>query len=170
MRGPRILYFDRERCVGCHACETACKMENNIEVGPKWIEVVEQEVSRGDGTWLLHFVPMNCRHCTNALCARACPAGAIGTDANGAVLVNKNRCIGCAECLHACPFGSPQFGRDGLMEKCTLCAHREPDEPTACEQLCPVGAISSAAPSEISLQRRKRYLIMASPVLKAEER
>ncbi|MCC6346644.1 MAG: 4Fe-4S binding protein [Nitrospirales bacterium] len=145
-------------------------MENNIEVGPKWIEVVEQEVSRGDGTWLLHFVPMNCRHCTNALCARACPAGAIGTDANGAVLVNKNRCIGCAECLHACPFGSPQFGRDGLMEKCTLCAHREPDEPTACEQLCPVGAISSAAPSEISLQRRKRYLIMASPVLKAEER
>lgn len=158
--GIRILYFNLDRCVGCHACETACKMENNVDPGPKWIEVVQQEVPRDDGTWTIKYMPLNCRHCVKPLCSVACPTGAIEQRTDKVVLVDKRRCIGCAECLQACPFGAPQFGPSGLMEKCTLCAQREPSMPTACEQLCPVGAIRSGSPQELSKEKRKQYLVL----------
>ncbi len=162
MEGTRVLYFDMERCVGCHACETACKIENNISIGPKWIEVVQHDVLKDDGTWTMKFMPMNCRHCAKAPCIPACPTGAIEQGADRAVLVNSRLCIGCAECLQACPFGAPQFGPGGLMEKCTLCTHRDPEAPTACEQFCPVGAIRSGRPQELSSQKRKQCLFIAA--------
>ncbi|MFO0753140.1 MAG: 4Fe-4S dicluster domain-containing protein [Thermodesulfovibrionales bacterium] len=170
MAGERVLYFDTERCVGCHACETACKIENGISPGPKWIEVVQQVVPREDDGWTIKFMPLNCRHCTNAGCVTACPTGAVAKRPDGVVLVNRALCIGCGECLQECPFGAPQFGPGGLMEKCTLCSHRPAGSPTACEQLCPVGAIRSGTPHEVSLHKRSRYLITAIALPASQER
>lgn len=171
MGGERVLYFDSERCVGCHACETACKIENGVSPGPKWIEVISQLVPRDEGGWTVRFMPLNCRHCTNAACVPSCPTGAIEKRSDGVVLVHQALCIGCGSCLQACPFGAPQFGPGGLMEKCTLCSHRQPGAPTACEQLCPVGAIKSGMPQEVSLHKRYKYLVaaFAAPLRKGDD-
>lgn len=156
----RVMFFDLDRCVGCHACETACKMENDVVPGPKWIEVVQREIPRKDGGWTVEYLPLNCRHCAEPLCQAVCPMKAIQRRTDGLVLVNIHKCIGCTECLQVCPFGAPQFGPLGTMEKCTMCAHRiSLGLPTACEQLCPTGAIWSGTTGEISKRVRSGYSI-----------
>lgn len=155
----RVLYFDVNRCVGCHACETACKMENLVVTGPKWIQVIQKEVPRDDGGWTVVFMPLNCRHCGDPVCRTVCPTGAIQKRANGIVAIEADKCIGCTECLQACPFGAPQFGPSGTMQKCNMCEHRvSKGLPTACEQLCPVGAIMSGTAIEVSALTREKYL------------
>lgn len=159
----RVLMFDANRCVGCHACETACKMENDVPAGPKWIEVVQKEVAVEDNRWIVKYIPANCRHCAEPSCERACPEKAIYRTKNGLVLVDEEKCIGCGICLEACPFGAPQFGGDQKMQKCTMCAQRiSLGLPTACEHLCPTGAIRSGTPRDISQGKRAKSVIIAT--------
>lgn len=115
------LYVDTRRCMGCRACEIACKLENNLPAGPRYTMVTETEVVE-DGADKLKFLPVPCQHCADAPCMKACPTGAIYKREDGVVLVNRKKCIGCHECLWSCPFGVPQYGADGKMQKCTLCA------------------------------------------------
>ncbi len=152
---PRVMIFDANRCVGCHACETACKMENDVAPGPKWIEVVSKEVPLELDRWVVRYVPVNCRHCADPPCASACPEKAISRTTQGVVLIDDEKCIGCSLCLEACPFGAPQFGVDDKAQKCTMCSLRVAmGLPTACEHLCPTGAIRSGTPREISRAKR----------------
>lgn len=151
------LYIDTNRCMGCRACETACKLENNLPAGPRFTMVTETEVVEED-TDKLKFLPTPCLHCGDAPCVKGCPTGALSKREDGIVLVDKKKCIGCHECLWACPFGVPQYGADGRMQKCTLCAHRidEGDRP-ACMRACPAEAILFGSSEEISVTLRNRY-------------
>ena len=154
-RESRILIFDANRCVGCHACETACKMENDVPPGPKWIECVQREVAVDADRWIVKYMPCNCRHCAEPPCEAACQEKAISRTTDGVVLVDQEKCIGCNLCLEACPFGAPQFGDDDKMQKCTMCPQRVSlGMPTACEHLCPTGAIRSGTRREISKWKR----------------
>ena len=110
------LYVDTRRCMGCRACEIACKLENDLPRGPRYTMVTETEVIE-DGVDKLKFLPVPCQHCADAPCLKACPTGAIYKREDGIVLVNKKKCIGCHECLWSCPFGVPQYGADGKMRK-----------------------------------------------------
>jgi Fe-S-cluster-containing dehydrogenase component len=155
----KILYIDTRRCMNCRACETACKLENGIPAGPRWMMVQEIEVTV-DGVDKTEFLPMPCLQCGDPLCLKACPVGAISKRTeDGIVLVKKNKCIGCHQCLWACPFGAPQFGFDGKMEKCTLCVHRLDDglTTTACQVACQAEAILVGTVEEISNKIRERY-------------
>lgn len=162
-RTGTVLFVDQRRCVGCHACETACKMENNVAPGPRWMEVVEQEILDETGNVRLSFLPLNCRHCVDAPCVTVCPNRALGQNELGLVFLEEERCIGCGECLFACPFGAPQFGEDRIMQKCHGCPERRRNGlPTACEQLCPAGALKSGTPRELShLVRSERATAVA---------
>ncbi len=74
------------------------------------------------------------------------------------MLVEQSRCIGCHECLMACPFGVPQFGANGRMQKCTMCVHRIDDGALpACAANCPAEAILCDTPEQISATLRLRY-------------
>lgn len=110
------LRFTADDCMGCHACEIACKQEHRLNVGPRLVKIIEHTD---------HFVPVYCRHCGNPPCRRACPVEAIVRDEKGLVLIIDDLCIGCRDCVDACPFGAMQFDeRDGLARKCDLCESR----------------------------------------------
>ena len=162
-RQQRILYIDTQRCMGCRACETVCKLENDLPVGPRYTMVAEVETGEGS-TERLNFLPVPCQHCGDAPCVRACPTGALYKRADGVVLVEQSRCIGCHECLMACPFGVPQFGANGRMQKCTMCVHRlDEGMLPACAMNCPAEAILCDTPENISKILRQRYSQNAAP-------
>jgi Fe-S-cluster-containing dehydrogenase component len=152
------LLVDYDLCFGCHACEVACKQENNLPVGPKWIEVITVGPRKVDGKLVMDFVPMTCMHCIDAPCAAACPVGAITKREDGIVDLSSGLCIGCLACLLVCPFGALQFNPErNTVAKCSLCHHRlEKGLKPACVQACPAGAIYFGDINEITKKTRRR--------------
>jgi anaerobic dimethyl sulfoxide reductase subunit B (iron-sulfur subunit) len=128
------LQILEENCMGCHACEVACKQEHELGVGPRLIRIVEDSP---------RYEPIYCHHCADAPCRDVCPVEAITIGPGGAVLLDAESCTGCRECLEACPFGALQFDEvEGVAIKCDLCYKRlgEGREP-ACIAVCPTRAI-----------------------------
>ena len=129
------LMFFKKDCMGCHACEVACKQEHGLGVGPRLVRIVENSPD---------FFPVYCHHCAKAPCLASCPVDAIYKDQRGIVLINNELCIGCMECLEACPFGAMQFddGRE-VAVKCDLCIERlDNDEQPACSKVCATRCIA----------------------------
>ncbi|MBT6338641.1 MAG: 4Fe-4S binding protein [Desulfobacula sp.] len=128
------LMFFKEDCMGCHACEVACKQEHSLGVGPRLVQVLENSSD---------FIPIFCHHCANAPCRDACPTEAIYKDENGIVLINNDECIGCQACVESCPFGAMQFDeKTEFAIKCDLCVDKlKKGERTACSKACPTQCI-----------------------------
>ena len=104
----KSLLLDVDLCVGCFACEVACKQEHNLPVGRRWIRVVKEDPKKVGGKLFMHFVPVHCRHCGKPPCIDVCPVGAISKRSDGIVLSNEKLCIGCKISMEACPFGARQ--------------------------------------------------------------
>jgi anaerobic dimethyl sulfoxide reductase subunit B (iron-sulfur subunit) len=85
-------------------------------------------------------------HCTDPVCVKACPVQAIQKREDGIVVGDSNKCIGCKACEKECPFGAPQFGATGKMQKCDMCMN-EVDlakESPPCVETCPTKALQLA--------------------------
>jgi anaerobic dimethyl sulfoxide reductase subunit B (iron-sulfur subunit) len=137
------FYYDSSQCLQCYACEVACRSDHDVGLGVRWRRVWSR--------WYGEFpnpanIPLSsaCLHCEKPSCLSACPANAIEKRAeDGVVVVHRDDCIGCqTNCTEACPYGAPQFGADGRMEKCNLCTDRTQVglEP-ACVATCASGAL-----------------------------
>lgn len=144
------FYFDKQRCVGCRACEVACQIWNEETQTVKWRGVVSS--SRGSYPEVVSVnVSLACMHCGDAACVKACPRQALTKkEETGTVVVDQQRCVGCMFCLWACPFGAPQLGINGKMEKCHFCEDRPPGMKRACEEICPMQAIVSGPVEELA--------------------
>ena len=155
---------DLDKCTGCDTCTIACKSENNTRplgspmpfkngrgvlpdhVSYRW--VVKKE-SGEYPTPAVTFVTSACNHCEQPACQPACPVGAISKRAeDGIVLIDQDVCIGCKQCIHACPYGAPQFNSvTEKVEKCTFCVHRLYDgtgERTQFEPACVTSCVGNA--------------------------
>lgn len=148
-----------EDCTGCHACEVACKQEHDLPVGPRWIRVLSDGPSEVGGRLQLRYVVAHCMHCSHPPCQDACPVAAISKRADGIVLIDEELCIGCKECLEACPLGVMQFDADkGVAQKCDLCVDRlDQGLLPACVAICPARCLYSGDIHEVTARlARKR--------------
>ncbi len=134
--------IDHESCIGCHACSTACKSENEVPLSVnrtyvKYVDVgVFPQARRA-------FQVTRCNQCAEPPCAEACPTAAMYQREDGIVDFDKSICIGCKACIAACPYDAIFINpEDHSAEKCNFCAHRlDVGLEPACVVVCPTEAI-----------------------------
>ena len=133
---------DHTACIGCHACSTACKSENQVPLGVnrtfvKYVDVGTFPQARRA------FQVTRCNQCDDAPCTHACPTSAMARRPDGIVDFDKSICIGCKACIAACPYDAIFINPDdGGAEKCNFCAHRlDVGLEPACVTVCPTQAI-----------------------------
>lgn len=134
--------IDNRKCIGCHACTTACKSEHDVAVGVNRTYVKQVEKGEFPNTRRI-FSVMRCNHCTDAPCVEICPVEALYTREDGIVDFDNNRCIGCKSCMQACPYDALYIDPDNnTAAKCNYCAHRvDVGREPACVTVCPEHAI-----------------------------
>ncbi len=182
------MLFDSTLCIGCKACVAKCKEVNEM---PPVIEAGEQAWDSArdlsgdtlnvikvykDGTAAVKdaevdgfcFEKRSCMHCVDPGCVSACPVTAMRRDsATGIVTHHADACIGCRNCMVACPYNVPQYEYDdayGQIRKCQMCNQAglelvDKGEMTACADVCPTGA-TLFGPREALLQEAKRRVAL----------
>lgn len=151
----RFIIADPNRCIGCRTCEIACAMAHNNDLAisassfsPRITVIREADIT----------VPVMCKQCEDAPCAKACPTGAL-VRANGFVEIHEGRCIGCKSCIIACPFGaidiSMKAGKASVI-KCDLCVDNEAG--AACISVCPTDALSVCDQLQLSELKQEKLL------------
>ncbi len=168
------FFTDTSLCIGCKACEVACKQWNqlpsdgfkftgnsydNTEAlsATTWRHVAFQEqMGETSSRWLM--MSDVCKHCVDAPCQQSCPTGAIVYNEFGDVYVQTDICNGCGYCIAACPFGVlARSEEDGHAHKCTLCYDRQKDGLTpACAKVCPTASIQFGPVDELREHARAR--------------
>ncbi|MDR0308669.1 MAG: 4Fe-4S dicluster domain-containing protein [Coriobacteriales bacterium] len=115
------MLIDASKCVGCFACRVACQMQNSLDVHESFIHY--EEIESGSFPIVRNeHIPIACMHCEDAPCQAVCPTAATYTNADGVVLVDHSRCIGCKYCMTACPYQARvQNKATGVAEKCRFC-------------------------------------------------
>ncbi|HEX8140798.1 MAG TPA: 4Fe-4S dicluster domain-containing protein [Pyrinomonadaceae bacterium] len=134
--------IDHTRCIGCHACTTACKSENEVPLSVTRTYVKHVETGEFPQVRRAHQVT-RCNQCAHAPCVTACPTAAMFAREDGIVDFDKTICIGCKACMAACPYDAIFINpEDHSAEKCNFCAHRiDVGLEPACVVVCPVEAI-----------------------------
>ena len=160
------MVFDLKRCIGCNACVVACKTENALPEGVFFTRTFVAETGSFPEVKRT-YIPTLCNHCDDAPCEKVCPSGATYTRADGIVMVDQDKCIGCTACAVACPydvrtqltkeklergyfdgkelaeFEKAQNARlvPGTVAKCDFCSRRVDDGLLpACVVACPTEA------------------------------
>ena len=156
----KVIVVNIEKCLACKSCELACALVHSKS------KVLEEAVTESPSPQRMVTVapageagvPMQCRHCADAPCISICPTGAMHRDeVNSPVLIDKDRCIGCRDCLLVCPFGVIDIARDGrAVVKCDLCIERtKAGEDPACVESCPTGALRFCELTKSLIERRR---------------
>jgi Fe-S-cluster-containing dehydrogenase component/formate-dependent nitrite reductase membrane component NrfD len=134
--------IDQTRCIGCHACTTACKSENLVPLSVTRTYVKHVDVGIFPQVRRAHQVT-RCNQCAHPPCVIACPTAAMFQRPDGIVDFDKDICIGCKACMAACPYDAIFINpEDHSAEKCNFCAHRiDMGLEPACVVVCPTQAI-----------------------------
>jgi formate dehydrogenase iron-sulfur subunit len=179
MAEPMGFFTDTTVCIGCKACEVACKEWNQLPAadggantlsgdsydntrrldGLHWrhVKFVEQFTpDRSQGRWLL--MSDVCKHCVQAGCLEVCPTGAIIRTEFDTVVIQSDVCNGCRDCIGACPFGVIDINPvSGTAQKCTLCYDRlQAGLEPACSKACPTDSIQFGTIADLHQRAQAR--------------
>ncbi len=142
--------IDRSKCSGCKNCEIACieahstgGYRQGLDSGIRARNKIELN---NDG----QRFPQFCRHCAEPACVEACMSGALQKQADGLVICDSEKCVGCYMCVMSCPYGNarPSLGSERSMLKCDGCAD---NDCMACAAVCPTGCISLSESDEATV-------------------
>ncbi|KHK01462.1 4Fe-4S dicluster domain-containing protein [Desulfovibrio sp. TomC] len=174
-----FVLADPDCCIGCRACEIACSLAH-LPAGCDPGRAMEQGAGFAPRLTIVRegglVVPVQCRQCEDAPCARVCPAGCITSDGRSVTIVEA-ACTGCKACLAVCPVGTMNMlpatvGPARLVAgKCDLCRGRPSDSPNpvgpACLAVCPAGALTLYEPAALARlaadRRRLAALVLPQP-------
>ena len=158
----KALLYDATLCIGCKQCEQACAEKNQLP----YSESVAAEARQSDHKFTVvlakgeKFMRRMCMNCQEPACASVCPVGAMRKTADGPVIYEESRCMGCRYCMVACPFGVPKYEWSKVLprvQKCTMCADRvSAGKPTACAEACPTGATKFGEREELVQEAQQR--------------
>jgi Fe-S-cluster-containing dehydrogenase component/formate-dependent nitrite reductase membrane component NrfD len=162
--------IDQSKCIGCHACSTACKSENQVPIGVnrtlvKYVETgAYPDVRR-------RFQVTRCNHCANPPCVRICPVTAMYQRDDGIVEFDPSICIGCKSCMQACPYDSIYLDPEtNTAAKCTFCAHRiDVGLEPACVVVCPEHAILAGDLNDPASEISRKLSTAQATVRKPEQ-
>ena len=182
MAQAKGFFTDTSVCIGCKACEVACKEWNQLSGDPaafladsfdntgrldaeNWrhVKFIESDArltaatTTGDGqAWLM--MSDVCKHCQQASCAEVCPTNAIIRTEFDTVFIQQDTCNGCRNCIAACPYGVIGFSeKTGTARKCTLCYDRLQNDMTpACAKACPTQSIQFGNLTDLQMAADKR--------------
>ena len=203
MNQRRGCLVDTTRCIGCRSCQVACKQSNGLksdvtrffaaaggyqnprQFSPRtftYISYHELERAPGEPQWV--FVKHQCMHCDELYCARVCPVDVFKKTADGVVDYRADECIGCGQCIGACPFRVPRIDYFNIgtpaMRKCGFClgrqqagidevqvdgqslsgprseSRRRSFQTPACAKTCPTGAIEFGNREELLAEAKRR--------------
>ena len=169
------MFTDVSLCIGCRACQVACKQWNQLEAEePEWTGSYQNHAHFTENTFRLvrfleeavddptgmrwHMMSDVCKHCTQAGCLEACPTGAIYRTEFGTVNIDQDTCNGCRYCIAACPFGVVTFNEaTGTATKCTFCNDRLHNGlGPACAKACPTESITFGYRDELEEKAKAR--------------
>lgn len=184
------ILFDASKCVGCRACQMACKRWNKLPADTQTAVRLPAETAgaaklydtpRGlsADTWTLiklskrsstdwHFMNFQCMHCTDAACVTVCPSGALYRDPKGFTGYDEEKCIGCGYCTQFCPYGVPHLRVANVLTgeakaaKCTFCQDRiyAGIGGPFCATTCPVGALVWGRRDELLEKAKQRVSLL----------
>lgn len=159
----KALLQDNTRCIGCRACQVACKVwmenrpvrmtffagagyQNPRDLDAETYTLITYAEGERNGRLDWAFGRLLCMHCNEPACVSACPVVALEKLPSGPVVYHEDRCIGCRYCQLACPFLIPKFEWTKAVpkiRKCLMCPDRvAAGLQPACAQACPTGAIT----------------------------
>lgn len=159
----QFVQADPGLCIACGTCMAGCMNKHDVDGDyPKArLNVV---------TTLTVSAPIACHHCADAACVRACPEGALYYDGDR-VAIRQSRCIGCRNCVQACPFGAVEVvpvettqtiggipvagSKKSFLVKCDLCTDRE--NGPACVEACPTLALRLVDREEMEQSKNEKY-------------
>lgn len=169
MTAQYAFLFDAKFCSGCKACQAACKDKNNLPPGVLWRRVMEvsggtwqQQGPAWKNTVIAYNISIACNHCVHPKCAGICPVDAYIVRADGIVILDESRCMGCGYCSWGCPYGAPQYdAQAGHMTKCDFCFENlEQGLPPVCVAACPLRVLDyrdmESLPSPLPLAGEQR--------------
>jgi len=167
MAEPMGFYTDTTVCIGCKACQVACKEWNQLpghapkfldgfdntgrldEQNWRHVQFIERDTPKGGVAWSM--MSDVCKHCSLASCMEVCPTHAIIKTEFDTVYIQPDVCNGCRDCIAACPYAVIGFNeKTGLAQKCTFCYDRlQNNLMPACAKACPTESIKFGELSEM---------------------
>src|SRR5208337_2087822 len=166
----KALLYDATICIGCKQCESGCAQQNQLPYDDS--VAAEPVQSAHKYTVVLtkddKFMRRLCMNCEKPACASVCPVGAMHKTAEGPVVYDVWKCIGCRYCMVACAFSQPKYEWRSLnprVRKCIMCPDRVlAGKQTACAEICPTGPRSSESATTSSRKRRTVSVKIHPPI------
>ncbi len=142
----KILFVDAEKCTGCRLCENVCSLSHEKVSNPSRARI---HIVKWENAGL--YVPMVCQQCETPICETVCPMGAVSRDEKtGAILIDKELCVGCKLCVMFCPLGGVGIDKNRKILKCDLC-----DGDPICVKFCIPGALQFMDANAINIKKRR---------------
>jgi len=163
--------YDQTRCIGCNACQMACKDGHDLELSQFFRRVQTLEYTDDQGQLVVMHYSGCCNHCQDAPCVEHCPTGAMHRQEDGTVAVEQEKCIGCSTCTWVCPYGAPKVShKTGRSMKCDACLDRrkEGKEPL-CVEACLTHCLKLIDLKTLSDEEKERYT-NTLPILPSPEK